>query len=147
MPNLRLLAKGKVRDIYEITGAAEQLLFVATDRISAFDVIMENVGPNLLYVDELTIQGVPEKGINLTTVSLFWFDKLSNIIPNHVVIPTPSSAHSGSSQRWSQFPSSLHEYRSQLEGRSMIVRKCEVIMIEAIVRGYITGEQVVRPRC
>ncbi|WVO22254.1 phosphoribosylaminoimidazolesuccinocarboxamide synthase [Cryptococcus decagattii] len=124
---VQLLAKGKVRDIYALPGKEDEdkLLFVATDRMSAFDVIMNN--------------GIPSKGITLTTLSLFWFDKLKNIIPNHVLYPSPSACFSTPAQAWDQFPRSLDEYRDQLEGRSMIVKKCEVVKIEAIVRGYITG--------
>ncbi|EIW70785.1 phosphoribosylaminoimidazolesuccinocarboxamide synthase [Tremella mesenterica] len=131
MSKLKLLAKGKVRDIYSLPDEADadKLLFVATDRISAFDVIMEN--------------GIPQKGITLTTLSLFWFHKLRHIIPNHVLSPSINSDSpeclSDPTSAWSQFPRSLDEYREQLEGRSMIVRKCEVVKIEAIVRGYITG--------
>lgn len=72
--------------------------------------------------------------MTLTTLANFWFNKLSHIIPNHVIAPSSMSSD------WSEFPRSLDEYRDQLEGRSMIVRKCEVVKIEAIVRGYITGE-------
>ncbi|KIR74425.1 phosphoribosylaminoimidazolesuccinocarboxamide synthase [Cryptococcus deuterogattii CA1014] len=127
LSKLKLLAKGKVRDIYALPGKEDEdkLLFVATDRMSAFDVIMNN--------------GIPSKGITLTTLSLFWFDKLKNIIPNHVLYPSPSACFSTPAQAWEQFPRSLDEYRDQLEGRSMIVKKCEVVKIEAIVRGYITG--------
>ncbi|WWC70355.1 phosphoribosylaminoimidazolesuccinocarboxamide synthase [Kwoniella pini CBS 10737] len=127
LPKLKLLAKGKVRDIYSLPAPEDQdkLLFVATDRMSAFDVIMNN--------------GIPSKGITLTTLSLFWFDKLKNIIPNHVLTPSPASCLASPSDSWSEFPRSLDEYRDQLEGRSMIVKKCEVVKIEAIVRGYITG--------
>ncbi|WVQ99265.1 phosphoribosylaminoimidazolesuccinocarboxamide synthase [Kwoniella sp. CBS 9459] len=127
LPKLKLLAKGKVRDIYALPGAEDQdkLLFVATDRMSAFDVIMNN--------------GIPSKGITLTTLSLFWFDKLKDIIPNHVLTPSPTSCLKPPADAWAEFPRSLDEYRDQLEGRSMIVKKCEVVKIEAIVRGYITG--------
>ncbi|GFZ44099.1 Phosphoribosylaminoimidazole-succinocarboxamide synthase [Saitozyma sp. JCM 24511] len=132
MPKLKLVAKGKVRDIYELPGEPDKLLFVATDRISAFDVIMEN--------------GIPRKGITLTTLSSFWFWKLQHVIPNHVLVPSvpPSSPTlpaglTDPASSWSEFPRSLDEYRDQLEGRSMIVRKCEVVKVEAIVRGYITG--------
>lgn len=130
LPGLKLLSKGKVRDIYALPDAADadKLLFVATDRISAFDVIMTN--------------GIPAKGATLTELSLFWFHKLRHIIPNHVLTPSLDSATPAAlsgSTAWDQFPRSLDVYRSQLEGRSMIVRKCEVVKIEAIVRGYITG--------
>lgn len=144
LSKLKLLAKGKVRDIYALPGKEDEdkLLFVATDRMSAFDVIMNNVGAHFLHfvwVDLYSIQGIPSKGITLTTLSLFWFDKLKDIIPNHVLYPSPSACFSAPAQAWEQFPRSLDEYRDQLEGRSMIVKKCEVVKIEAIVRGYITG--------
>ncbi|GMK58017.1 hypothetical protein CspeluHIS016_0500490 [Cutaneotrichosporon spelunceum] len=131
MPKLKLLSKGKVRDIYALPDAADadKLLFVATDRISAFDVIMEN--------------GIPQKGATLTQLSMFWFHKLKHVIPNHVLTPSIEGASpaclQGGTTAWDEFPASLSEYRAQLEGRSMIVRKCEVVKIEAIVRGYITG--------
>lgn len=144
LSKLKLLAKGKVRDIYALPGKEDEdkLLFVATDRMSAFDVIMNNVGASFwhfVWFDLCRIQGIPSKGITLTTLSLFWFDKLKNIIPNHVLYPCPSACFSTPGQAWDQFPRSLDEYRDQLEGRSMIVKKCEVVKIEAIVRGYITG--------
>ncbi|KAF8493294.1 phosphoribosylaminoimidazole-succinocarboxamide synthase [Russula emetica] len=113
IPNLKLLSKGKVRDIYA-TSSPEYLLFVASDRISAYDVILKN--------------GIPDKGRILTELSLFWFDKLRSIVPNHVV-----------TSRIEEMPEELHEYREQLEGRSVLVKKAEVIPLEAIVRGYITG--------
>ncbi|CED82755.1 phosphoribosylaminoimidazole-succinocarboxamide synthase [Phaffia rhodozyma] len=122
-PDLTLIARGKVRDIYSIPDDDSTLLFVATDRISAYDVILGN--------------SIPEKGKLLTNLSLFWFDKLGSIIPNHLVLPRPSAAPSSGS--FDDFPASVQKYRDQLEGRSMIVKKCEVIKIEAIVRGYITG--------
>ncbi|KAH9059098.1 phosphoribosylaminoimidazole-succinocarboxamide synthase [Lactarius vividus] len=110
---LKLLSKGKVRDIYA-TSSPEHLLFVASDRISAYDVILKN--------------GIPEKGRVLTELSLFWFDKLKDIIPNHVV-----------TSRIEEMPEEVHQHREQLEGRSILVKKAEVIPLEAIVRGYITG--------
>ncbi|KAN0113875.1 phosphoribosylaminoimidazole-succinocarboxamide synthase [Russula decolorans] len=113
IPNLKLLSKGKVRDIYA-TSSPEYLLFVASDRISAYDVILKN--------------GIPDKGRVLTELSLFWFDKLRSIVPNHVV-----------TSRIEELPEELHKYREQLEGRSILVKKAEVIPLEAIVRGYITG--------
>lgn len=131
MPKLKLLSKGKVRDIYALPDAADadKLLFVATDRISAYDVIMEN--------------GIPQKGATLTNLSMFWFHKLRHVIPNHVLVPSiegdAPAALAGTTTAWEEFPRSLDEYREQLEGRSMIVKKCEVVKIEAIVRGYITG--------
>jgi len=113
IPNLKLLSKGKVRDIYA-TSSPEYLLFVSSDRISAYDVILKN--------------GIPDKGRVLTELSLFWFDKLRSIVPNHVV-----------TSRIEELPEELHKYREQLEGRSILVKKAEVIPLEAIVRGYITG--------
>jgi tyrosyl-tRNA synthetase len=148
MPKLKLLARGKVRDIYDLPdeGDGEKLLFVATDRISAFDVIMENVGLfRMTRFSLILLQGIPQKGKTLTTLSLFWFHKLRHIIPNHVLTPridsdSPASLDESSTSSWEEFPRSLDEYRDQLEGRSMIVKKCEVVKIEAIVRGYITGQ-------
>jgi phosphoribosylaminoimidazole-succinocarboxamide synthase len=89
------------------------------------------------------IKGIPQKGATLTTLSMFWFHKLRNVIPNHVLVPSIDAAApavlAGTTTAWDEFPRSLDEYRGQLEGRSMIVKKCEVVKIEAIVRGYITG--------
>ncbi|KAG2011261.1 phosphoribosylaminoimidazole-succinocarboxamide synthase [Coprinopsis cinerea AmutBmut pab1-1] len=112
-PDLKLVSQGKVRDIYA-TSSPDHLLFVATDRISAYDVILKN--------------GIPDKGKLLTTISLFWFKKLADIIPNHFV-----------TDKIEEMPAEIHKYRDQLEGRAMLVRKAEVVPLEAIVRGYITG--------
>ena len=111
-PNLKLVARGKVRDIYEIDSG--HLLFVATDRLSAFDVVMRN--------------GIPGKGVILTQLSLFWFDLLKDIAPNHLV-----------TAELAQMPRSVQAYRDQLEGRSMMVRKLRILPIESIVRGYLAG--------
>ncbi|MFO1490025.1 MAG: phosphoribosylaminoimidazolesuccinocarboxamide synthase [Kiritimatiellia bacterium] len=111
-PNLKLVARGKVRDIYEIDSG--HLLFVATDRLSAFDVVMRN--------------GIPGKGVILTRLSLFWFDLLKDTVPNHLV-----------TAELSQMPRAVQAYRDQLEGRSMMVRKLRILPIESIVRGYIAG--------
>jgi phosphoribosylaminoimidazole-succinocarboxamide synthase len=111
-PTLKLLARGKVRDVYEVD--AEHLLFVASDRISAFDVVMAN--------------GIPGKGRVLTQLSLFWFDLLKGVCPNHLV--TADLA---------QMPASVQQYRAQLEGRTMLVRRLQILPVEAIVRGYLTG--------
>ena len=111
-PDLRLLARGKVRDVYEAD--ADHLLFVATDRISAFDVIMEN--------------GIPGKGILLTRISRFWFDWLPEEIPHHFV-----------TMDIDRMPEAVRRYRDQLEGRSMLVRKLKILPVEAIVRGYLAG--------
>ncbi|KAN0138213.1 phosphoribosylaminoimidazole-succinocarboxamide synthase [Lactarius tabidus] len=113
VPQLKLLSKGKVRDIYA-TSSLEHLLFVASDRISAYDVILTN--------------GIPDKGRVLTELSLFWFDKLQDIIPNHVV-----------TSQITEMPEEVHQHKEQLEGRSILVKKADVIPLEAIVRGYITG--------
>lgn len=110
-PKLKLLARGKVRDIYELE---QGLLFVATDRVSAFDVIMTN--------------GIPGKGKILTQLSVFWFELLREHFPNHLI-----------TAEWEKMPAEVKEYRDQLEGRSMLVRKLPVLPVEAIVRGYITG--------
>ena len=111
-PELRLLARGKVRDIYEID--SDHLLFVATDRISAFDAVMVN--------------GIPGKGKILTQLSVFWFKLLESVMPNHLVTVD-----------FDQMPAVVLKYRDQLEGRSLLVRRLPVLPVEAIVRGYITG--------
>lgn len=115
---LPLIAKGKVRDIYEVD--SESLLFVATDRISAYDVIMEN--------------GIKDKGKLLTQISVFWFEFLSDSIKNHIIAASDNEI-------FSKLPKELSEpkYKSQLSGRSLLVKKHKLIPLEAIVRGYITG--------
>lgn len=117
---LPLIAKGKVRDIYKVDD--ETLLFVATDRISAYDVIMEN--------------GISEKGKLLTQLSEFWFEFLSDIVPNHLAL-----ANLSDEELFAKLPKELSEpkYKSQLSGRSLLVRKLKLIPLEVIVRGYITG--------
>ncbi len=109
--NLKLLKKGKVRDIYDL---GDRILLVATDRISAFDVVMRET--------------VPDKGRVLTQISLFWFKAMESICPNHVV--------SGNVE---EFPDVCKPYASELEGRSMLVRKTEALSVECVVRGYISG--------
>ncbi len=104
-------SRGKVRDIYD---AAENLLMVATDRISAFDFILP---------DE-----IPFKGEVLNRISAFWFDKFADIVPNHLVSIDPAD-----------FPEEFAEYRDYLAGRAMLVKKAQTIPIECIVRGYLTG--------
>ncbi len=113
-PNLTLLHRGKVRDMYAIPGHDDKLLMVATDRISAYDVVMADP--------------VPGKGKILTQISLFWFKLLADIMPNHLL-----TAHID------EFPASCHPYRDQLDGRSMLVRRTQVVPIECIVRGYLSG--------
>jgi phosphoribosylaminoimidazole-succinocarboxamide synthase len=102
-------ARGKVRDIYDL---GEELLIVATDRLSAFDVVMPTP--------------IPDKGRVLTQLSLFWFDLLRNLVPNHIV-------------RSEGFPAPFDKYVEDLAGRSMIVRKTKPLPIECVVRGYISG--------
>lgn len=111
-PRLNLLARGKVRDIYEVD--AEHLLFVATDRISAFDVVMRN--------------GIPGKGKILTQISRFWFGWLGDRVAHHLV-----TAEVG------EMPEAVREYAEQLEGRSMLVKRVRILPVEAIVRGYLAG--------
>ena len=111
LPGIPLFRKGKVRDVYDL---GEHLLLVATDRISAFDVIMPN--------------GIPDKGKILTQMSLFWFDLTSNIVENHLV-----------ARRVEDFPSQLQEFSDILEGRSLIVKKADSYPIECVARGYLAG--------
>ncbi|MDR2549265.1 MAG: phosphoribosylaminoimidazolesuccinocarboxamide synthase [Desulfobulbus sp.] len=113
-PDLHLLHRGKVRDMYEIPGHPDKLLMVATDRISAYDVVMADP--------------IPGKGRMLTEISLFWFKLLADIVPNHLI-----------SAEIDQFPAICHQYRDQLEGRSMLVKRTKVVPIECIVRGYLSG--------
>ena len=141
-PDLKLLSKGKVRDVYA-TSSPDALLFVATDRISAYDVVLKNVcahsnpsaGPDYAGAERmfclhpfLKTQGIPGKGKILTALSLFWFNKLSDVVPNHLITTDVD-----------QMPEEVKKYKDILEGRSMLVRSAQVIPIEAIVRGYITG--------
>ncbi|KAL6947747.1 Bifunctional purine biosynthetic protein ade1 [Hanseniaspora osmophila] len=117
---LPLIAKGKVRDIYEVNDST--LLFIATDRISAYDVVMENP--------------IPDKGAILTKISEFWFDFFKNDIENHLMdIPQGKTL-------FDYLPSELYtneKYRSQIENRSLLVVKHKLIPLEVIVRGFITG--------
>jgi phosphoribosylaminoimidazole-succinocarboxamide synthase len=110
--DLPLVARGKVRDIYDL--GSNQLLFVATDRISAFDHVLAT--------------GITDKGRILTQLSLFWFDLLKNTVNNHLI--TADTA---------QFPSSCTPYLDQLTGRSMLVKRAEMYPVECVVRGYISG--------
>jgi phosphoribosylaminoimidazole-succinocarboxamide synthase len=102
-------ARGKVRDVYDL---GDQLLIVASDRLSAFDVVLPTA--------------IPDKGRVLTQLSLFWFDLLGDVIPNHVLSAT-------------EFPAPFDAYRDDLAGRSMIVRKTRPLLIECVVRGYVSG--------
>src|SRR5215469_9932135 len=111
-PNLKLKASGKVRDVYDID--EQQLLFVATDRISAFDYILAT--------------GIPHKGRVLSQISLFWFDFLADVVPNHLITADVD-----------QYPASIRKYADQLRGRSMLVQRAEMFPVECVVRGYISG--------
>lgn len=111
LPGLELIRRGKVRDVYAVD--AERLLIVATDRISAFDVILGS--------------GIPDKGRVLTQISLFWFDYLSDV-PNHLI-----------SANVDEYPAALRAHREQLEGRSMLVHRARMVDIECVARGYISG--------
>ncbi len=121
--NLKLLGRGKVRDIYEINN--DLLLFVATDRISAYDVILNN--------------GIPQKGKILTKLSTFWFNYLSDIVPNHLLDTNKQDQNENLNQ---YLPKSIIDnpsLKNQLVDRSLIVRKLKLIPLEVIVRGYLTG--------
>lgn len=111
-PELELHASGKVRDVYRLDN--EHLLFVATDRISAFDYVLAT--------------GIPHKGQVLTQISLFWFDFLKNIVPNHVVTADVE-----------RYPAVVKKYTNQLRGRSMMVVRGEMFPVECVVRGYLSG--------
>jgi phosphoribosylaminoimidazole-succinocarboxamide synthase len=106
-----LLGRGKVRDLYEVGDA---LLLVATDRISAFDHVLG--------------AGIPGKGKILTQISLFWFDLLADLVPNHLIATEVS-----------QFPAALQPYADQLEGRSMLVKRARMFPVECVARGYLAG--------
>ena len=108
---LKLFKRGKVRDLYDL---GEYYLIVSTDRLSAFDVVME--------------EGIPLKGKILTKISEFWFDFVKDNIENHLV-----------STNVDEFPEDCHEYKDTLQGRTMLVKKAELIPLECIVRGYISG--------
>lgn len=111
MPDVKLFARGKVRDVYDLD---DRLLIVATDRISAFDYVLPDA--------------IPGKGKVLTRMSLFWFEYTKNVVPNHFLTANVD-----------EYPEPVRKYRDQLEGRSMLVRKAERIDIECVVRGYISG--------
>ncbi len=110
-PKLKLVKQGKVRDIYEIE---DKYLIVSTDRLSAFDVIMED--------------GIPQKGKVLNKISEFWFKMTEDIVENHLITTNVE-----------EYPQITKEYKSELEGRSMLVKKAELIPLECIVRGYLSG--------
>jgi phosphoribosylaminoimidazole-succinocarboxamide synthase len=109
--DIKLLKRGKVRDIYDL---GDNLLMIATDRISAFDVVMPDP--------------IPDKGKILSGISMFWFDAIKSIVPNHVI-----------SCNVNDYPAVCGKYSDELEGRSMLVKKAETIPIECVVRGYLSG--------
>ncbi len=108
---INLVKRGKVRDIYEI---GDQLLIVASDRMSAFDVIMADP--------------IPDKGKILTNISLFWFKELEHMMENHLISSDPA-----------EYPENCQKYAKELEGRSMLVKKAKPLPVECIVRGYLSG--------
>ncbi len=109
LAGVKLLARGKVRDIYDF---GDRLLLVATDRLSAFDVVLPTP--------------IPDKGRVLTQLSLFWFQQLSDVVPNHVLSAT-------------EFPRELDPHLDQLRGRSTLVRRTDPVRVECVVRGYLAG--------
>src|SRR3979411_77071 len=111
-PDVQLHASGKVRDVYQLDD--DRLLFVATDRISAFDYVLAT--------------GIPHKGRVLSQISLFWFDFLSNIVPSHVITADVD-----------RYPQAVRKYADQLRGRSMLVQRADMFPVECVVRGYISG--------
>jgi len=111
-PDLQLHASGKVRDVYRLD--SDRLLFVATDRISAFDYILAT--------------GIPHKGKVLTQISLYWFDFLKDVVPNHLITADVD-----------QYPAEIRKYSDQLRGRSMVVMNADMFPVECVVRGYISG--------
>jgi phosphoribosylaminoimidazole-succinocarboxamide synthase len=111
LADLKLVKRGKVRDVYEVDG---KLLIVASDRMSAFDVVMDDP--------------IPDKGKILTKLSLFWFEYLEKIVENHIISADPA-----------RYPAACQKYRKELEGRSMLVKKAKPLAVECIVRGYLSG--------
>ncbi len=111
-PELELHASGKVRDVYNLD--SDHLLFVATDRISAFDYVLAT--------------GIPHKGRVLTQISLFWFDFLKDIVPNHFVTADVS-----------RYPAAIRQHADELRGRSMMVMRAEMFPVECVARGYLAG--------
>src|SRR5437588_1136484 len=112
LPGLELFASGKVRDVYKL--GSDQLLFVATDRISAFDYVLAT--------------GIAQKGRVLTQISLFWFDFLKEVVPNHLI-----------SADVNRYPAEVRPCADQLRGRSMLVQRAEMFPVECVVRGYLSG--------
>jgi phosphoribosylaminoimidazole-succinocarboxamide synthase len=111
LSGLKFHSRGKVRDIYDL---GSSLLFIATDRLSAFDVVLPTA--------------IPNKGRVLTQMSLFWFDYFKDVLPNHVI-----------TDKVEEYPEEVRDFKEQLEGRSLLVRRAEVFPIECVVRGYLAG--------
>ena len=109
--DLKLVKRGKVRDVYEVDG---NLLIVASDRMSAFDVVMDDP--------------IPDKGRILTAISIFWFEKLGSVVENHIISTNPD-----------EYPESCRKYTEELRGRSMLVKKARPLLVECVVRGYVSG--------
>jgi phosphoribosylaminoimidazole-succinocarboxamide synthase len=109
--DLKLFKRGKVRDVYEVEG---NYLIVASDRMSAFDVVMDDP--------------IPDKGKILTAISVFWFDRLKSTVENHIISTNPD-----------EYPESCQKYKKDLYGRSMYVKKAEPLLVECVVRGYVSG--------
>jgi len=109
-PEMELYASGKVRDLYRVSN--DYLLFVATDRISAFDYVLAS--------------GIPRKGEVLTQLSLFWFDFLKDVVPNHLVTANVN-----------EYPEPLKKHRDEINGRSMLVCMADMVPVECVVRGYL----------
>jgi len=111
LEGLRLVRRGKVMDVYEIE---DNLLIVASDRMSAFDVVMDDP--------------IPDKGKILTAISVFWFNKLKDVVENHIISVDPD-----------EYPKKCRRFKDQLRGRSMLVKKAQPLAVECIVRGYVSG--------
>jgi phosphoribosylaminoimidazole-succinocarboxamide synthase len=111
LPGYRRVARGKVRDVYAVD---DNLLIVATDRISAFDCVLP--------------QGIPHKGRVLTQMSIFWFEFLKDVVPNHLITAAVE-----------EYPEPLRAFHDQLEGRSMLVKRCRMEPVECVARGYVSG--------
>jgi len=109
--DLKLFRRGKVRDVYDL---GDKLLIVSSDRISCFDVVLPN--------------GIPDKGRVLTSISVFWFDLIKEIIPHHLITADVD-----------KYPDELKKYKSEIEGRSMLVLKTKPLPVECVVRGYLSG--------
>src|SRR5260370_6900021 len=113
-PGLELFDSGKVGDVYEL--GSDHLLFGATDRISAFDYVLAT--------------GIPQKGRVLTQISLFWFDFLKEVVPNHLISADVNS-----------YPAEVRQYVSHLPGRSLLVKRAEMFPVECVVRAYLSGSR------